>query len=170
MIFWLLALVLLASLAGLGYRQGAIRMAFSSVGILLGALLAGPLGKLLKPLLIGLGLATLAAGALGTNPVIQIYAAFSAYKADGSVVWPDGLTGTHALFTAPTVPASILIANVPIQTANVAAVWSMRSLVAANYGQRFRDVIFWAVNATGLALTTTPAEQQITLYPFDLSV
>ena len=102
--------------------------------------------------------------------MIQIYAAFSAYKADGSVVWPDGLTGTHALFTAPTVPASILIANVPIQTANVAAVWSMRSLVAANYGQRFRDVIFWAVNATGLALTTTPAEQQITLYPFDLSV
>ena len=55
MIFWLLALVLLASLAGLGYRQGAIRMAFSSVGILLGALLAGPLGKLLKPLLVGLG-------------------------------------------------------------------------------------------------------------------
>ena len=51
MIFWLLALVLLASLAGLGYRQGAIQMAFSSVGILLGALLAGPLGRLLKPLL-----------------------------------------------------------------------------------------------------------------------
>ena len=55
MIFWLLALVLLASLAGLGYRQGAIRMAFSSVGIVLGALLAGPLGRLLKPLLVALG-------------------------------------------------------------------------------------------------------------------
>ena len=55
MMFWLLALVLLASLAGIGYRQGAIRMAFSSVGILLGALLAGPLGKLLKPLLVGFG-------------------------------------------------------------------------------------------------------------------
>ncbi|MEI6783110.1 MAG: CvpA family protein [Verrucomicrobiota bacterium] len=51
MIFWLLALVLLASLAGIGYRQGAIRVAFSLVGILLGALLAGPLGKLAKPLL-----------------------------------------------------------------------------------------------------------------------
>jgi hypothetical protein len=48
-------LVLLASLAGIGYRQGAIRMAVSSVGILLGALLAGPLGKLVKPLLVGLG-------------------------------------------------------------------------------------------------------------------
>ncbi len=53
--FWLLALVLLASLAGIGYRQGAIRVAFSLVGILLGALLAGPLGKLVKPLLVGLG-------------------------------------------------------------------------------------------------------------------
>ena len=56
--FWLLALVLLASLAGIGYRQGAIRVAFSLVGILLGALLAGPLGKLVKPLLVALGLKT----------------------------------------------------------------------------------------------------------------
>jgi hypothetical protein len=56
MIFWLLALVLLASLAGLGYQQGAIRAAFTLVGTLLGALLAGPLGKLVKPLLVGLGL------------------------------------------------------------------------------------------------------------------
>ena len=55
MMFWLLALVLLASLAGLGYRQGAIRAAFSLVGILLGALLAGPLGKLVRPLLVALG-------------------------------------------------------------------------------------------------------------------
>ena len=56
--FWLLALVLLASLAGVGYRQGAIRVAFSFVGILVGALLAGPLGKLIKPLLVVLGLKT----------------------------------------------------------------------------------------------------------------
>jgi uncharacterized membrane protein required for colicin V production len=55
MVFWLLALVLLASLAGIGYRQGAIRMAFSLVGILLGVLLAGPVGKLIKPLIVGLG-------------------------------------------------------------------------------------------------------------------
>ena len=58
MMFWLLALVLLASLAGVGYRQGAIRVAFSLVGILLGALLAGPLGKLVKPLLVAFGLKT----------------------------------------------------------------------------------------------------------------
>jgi hypothetical protein len=44
---WVLALVLLASLAGLGYRQGAIRVAFSFFGILCGALLAVPLGRLL---------------------------------------------------------------------------------------------------------------------------
>jgi hypothetical protein len=55
MILWLLALVLLASLAGIGYRQGAIRVAFSLVGILLGALLAWPLGRLITPLLVVFG-------------------------------------------------------------------------------------------------------------------
>jgi len=47
MTIWVLALVLLASLAGLGFRQGAIRVAFSFFGILFGALLAVPLGRLL---------------------------------------------------------------------------------------------------------------------------
>jgi hypothetical protein len=55
MTIWLLALVLLASLAGLGYRQGAIRVGFSFIGILLGALLAWPLGKFLKPAILALG-------------------------------------------------------------------------------------------------------------------
>jgi hypothetical protein len=49
MTIWLLALLLLASLAGLGYRQGAVRVAFSLVAILVGALLAAPLGGLLRP-------------------------------------------------------------------------------------------------------------------------
>lgn len=57
MTIWILALVLLASLGALGYRQGAIRVAFSLVGILLGALLAGPLGKLVKPVLKAVGVA-----------------------------------------------------------------------------------------------------------------
>ena len=48
---WVLALLLLASLAGLGYRQGAVRVAFSLMGIFLGALLAVPLGRVMKPLL-----------------------------------------------------------------------------------------------------------------------
>ena len=48
---WLLALILLASCAGLGYRQGAIRVAFSFLGILCGALVAVPLGRPLGRLL-----------------------------------------------------------------------------------------------------------------------
>jgi uncharacterized membrane protein required for colicin V production len=55
MTIWILALVLLASLAGLGYRQGAIRTAFSLVGIVVAGLLAAPLGKLMAPLLPHLG-------------------------------------------------------------------------------------------------------------------
>lgn len=51
MIIWLLALLLLGSLAALGYRQGAIRVAFSLVAILLGACVAWPLrGVLFSPL------------------------------------------------------------------------------------------------------------------------
>lgn len=55
MTIWMLALLLLASLAGLGYRQGAIRVAFSLVGILLGALLAAPLSGAIKPILSATG-------------------------------------------------------------------------------------------------------------------
>ena len=50
MTIWILAFLLLASLAGLGYRQGAIRVAFSLAGILLGALLAAPLAGAVKPI------------------------------------------------------------------------------------------------------------------------
>ncbi len=56
MTIWLLALVLLASLSALGFRQGAIRVAFSLIGILLGALLAAPLGRMIKPLLMAVGI------------------------------------------------------------------------------------------------------------------
>lgn len=45
MTIWLLAIILVLSLVGLGYRQGAIRVAFSLLGILVGALLCVPLGK-----------------------------------------------------------------------------------------------------------------------------
>jgi len=55
MTIWILAFLLLASLAGLGYRQGAIRVAFSLVGILLGALLASPLSGAIKPILSATG-------------------------------------------------------------------------------------------------------------------
>ena len=55
MTVWLLALVLMASLAGVGCRQGAIRVAVSSLGILIGFLVAAPLGKLVKPALLAVG-------------------------------------------------------------------------------------------------------------------
>lgn len=55
MTIWIIAVLLLASLAGLGLRQGAIRVGFSLIGILLGALLAGPLGHLLKPVFSAIG-------------------------------------------------------------------------------------------------------------------
>ncbi len=55
MTIWLLAVVLLACLAAAGYRQGAIRAGISFFGILLAALLAGLLGKLVLPLLKILG-------------------------------------------------------------------------------------------------------------------
>ena len=58
MTIWLLGLLLMASGAGLGYRQGAIRVAFSFVAIPVGVLLAGPLGKLIRPILVSFGLKT----------------------------------------------------------------------------------------------------------------
>jgi hypothetical protein len=51
MTIWLLAILMLASLAGLGFRQGAIRVGFSFLAILAGALLAVPIGRLLGRLL-----------------------------------------------------------------------------------------------------------------------
>lgn len=62
MTIWLLALVLLASLAAVGYNQGAIRVGFSLVGILVAAPLSVPLGKLVRPALAALGVA---------NPILQ---------------------------------------------------------------------------------------------------
>jgi len=55
MTIWLLALLVLASLAGLGYRQGAVRVAISLIGIFFGVLLALPLGKPFGLLLKALG-------------------------------------------------------------------------------------------------------------------
>ena len=51
MMIWLLVLLLMASVAALGYRQGAIRVAFSLLGILVGIVLSGLLGRFLRPVL-----------------------------------------------------------------------------------------------------------------------
>ena len=51
MTIWILAFLLMASGAGLGSRQGAIRAAFSLAGIGTGILLAVPIGHQVQPLL-----------------------------------------------------------------------------------------------------------------------
>jgi hypothetical protein len=56
MTIWILVSVMLLSLAGLGYRQGAIRVSFSLVGIIVSALLAGGLAKYVKPMLPHVGI------------------------------------------------------------------------------------------------------------------
>ncbi len=56
MFIWILALVLLAACIALGHKLGAINAAFTFVGIVLDALLAGPLGGLFKHVLTHVGI------------------------------------------------------------------------------------------------------------------
>ena len=51
MTIWIFAVLLMVAVALAGWRQGAIRAGFAFVGILLASLLAGPLGRLVHPLL-----------------------------------------------------------------------------------------------------------------------
>ena len=51
MTIWLITLVLLPSIAAIGYQQGAIRAGFSFFGIVLGVMLAALAGKIFNPLL-----------------------------------------------------------------------------------------------------------------------
>jgi len=55
MTIWILALLLLAAGAGMGLRQGAIRVTISFVGIIISSLLAWPLSGILRPLLPHIG-------------------------------------------------------------------------------------------------------------------
>ena len=55
MTIWILALLLLAAGAGMGLRQGAIRVAISFAGIIISALLAWPLSGIVRPLLPHIG-------------------------------------------------------------------------------------------------------------------
>src|SRR3954471_17267340 len=56
MTIWLLAILLLASTAGLGYRQGAVRVGFSFIGILVGLVVALWLGRFVSPIFKRVGL------------------------------------------------------------------------------------------------------------------
>ena len=56
MSIWILVSVMMLSLGALGYRQGAIRVSFSLIGIIVSALLAGPLAKYVEPMLPHVGI------------------------------------------------------------------------------------------------------------------
>jgi len=86
MTIWLLALILLASLAGVGYRQGAIRVGFSLVGIVIAALLAVPLGRFVQPLLKAVGVANpILLWAIG--PFVVFVVVLTAFKIAGLMVY-----------------------------------------------------------------------------------
>src|SRR5262245_61513441 len=57
MLLWIIAILLVACCATVGYYQGALRAAMSLVGLLVAWMLAGPLGKLVNAVLPALGLA-----------------------------------------------------------------------------------------------------------------
>jgi hypothetical protein len=90
MTIWLLVVIVLASLAGLGFRQGAIRVGFSFFGIVVGAIVAVPLGRLLGKLLTVIGLKDpLLVWALGpilifliVSVLFKVAAAAAHHKAD----------------------------------------------------------------------------------------
>ncbi|HTL56510.1 MAG TPA: CvpA family protein [Candidatus Limnocylindrales bacterium] len=85
MTIWLLVVLVLASLAGLGFRQGAIRVGFSFFGIVVGALLAVPLGRLLGKLLGIVGLKDpLLVWALG--PILAFVVISVAFKVAAAAV------------------------------------------------------------------------------------
>lgn len=85
MTIWILALVLFLSLAGAGYKQGAIRVAFSLVGLIFAALLAVPLGHLLFPMLAKVGLKNPAIAAF-VAPVSAFVLILIIFKAAGLAV------------------------------------------------------------------------------------
>jgi hypothetical protein len=66
MILWLIALATLTCVGIVGYYQGAFRVAFSFIGLLLAALLASPLGSLFKSIVPVFGI---------KNPVVIAFVA-----------------------------------------------------------------------------------------------
>ena len=56
MLIWLIAALLFVGFGALGYAKGAIRMIFPLAGLVLGAMLAVPLGPMVKPVVPLVGL------------------------------------------------------------------------------------------------------------------
>jgi hypothetical protein len=85
MTIWILALVLLVGSAALGLRQGAIRVAFSFIGILFGTLLAVPLASIFRALLQHLG-AKMPGMAWALAPILGFVLVLIAFKVAGFYV------------------------------------------------------------------------------------
>ncbi len=102
MTIWLLAIILMVALAALGLRQGVIRVSCSFLGIVIGGLLASPLGHLIRPLIVLAGikhpvwLAFLPA-AIGFLIVLTIFKAAGFALHNKVKMHPDGrrLSGRH---------------------------------------------------------------------------
>src|SRR4051794_33656757 len=80
MTIWVLAVLLLAALAGLGLRQGVVRVAFSLIGIFVAALLAKPIGIPIRMVMVMLGVKDLILLAI-IPPLIGFMIVSLAFKA-----------------------------------------------------------------------------------------
>ncbi|MEJ0089519.1 MAG: CvpA family protein [Limisphaerales bacterium] len=85
MFIWILALVLLAACIALGHKLGAINAAFTFIGIVLAALLAGPLGGLFKHVLAHVGIHN-ETMAWAIAPVVAFIVVLVSFKAAGVFV------------------------------------------------------------------------------------
>jgi hypothetical protein len=85
MFIWILALLLFAACIALGHKLGAINAAFTFVGILFAALLAAPLGGLVKHLLAHTGIHN-ETMAWAIAPIVTFFIILSVFKAAGFFV------------------------------------------------------------------------------------
>jgi hypothetical protein len=79
MYLWIIAIVLLIALGLIGFYQGALKVAFSLVGLLLGALLAKPVGMVFDLILPALGLSHPAILAF-VSPLLGFIVILAAFK------------------------------------------------------------------------------------------
>lgn len=80
---WILALLVLASGVGLGMRLGVIPTTFSFVGIVMGTLSAGLLGKLFRPLLFHMGMQDDPVVVWTVGPIVGFFFVYAIFMAVG---------------------------------------------------------------------------------------
>ena len=85
MVLWILALLLLAALGVVGFYQGALRVAFSFIGLLVSALLARPVGLVFNLILPPLGLSHPAVLAF-ISPLLGFIVILATFKIVGYVI------------------------------------------------------------------------------------